>query len=986
MTPLSDLAADWQHISRLLDDALARPATERDAWLASQSDLPLPVRQVVQQMLAREGSLETAGFLATLPPLQRLPADLGPGLAAGVGIGPWRLISELGQGGMGSVWLAERADGSLKRRVALKLPHMAWAPGQSERMAREREILSTLEHPHIARLYDAGVDQLGRPWLALEHVQGRAIDVYCRDEALTVAQRVQLLLQVCAAVAYAHGRLVIHRDLKPGNILVGDDGQVRLLDFGIAKLLDGDVASETALTRVSGRALTLDYASPEQVRGEPLMTTSDVYSLGVVAYELLTGARPYLLKRGSAAELEQAIEQADIEPASRAATDAASRAALRGDLDAVLHKALQKDPGQRYAGVDSLAEDLRAFAEGRAVRARPDSPLQRTARLLRRHRQAAAAAAIIAVAFALAIGVGATTLIIVALSVGMGAAWWQAAQARQGRREAEAATARATAAAEAAAREAARAGAIGQFMVRVFGSATDKQVDPQAARQRTAAELLKQGAAEIETLRASHPQAHAQLLRTLGELHLEMHLYDAAKELFERAFEGSLDAFGEEHVETQWARIRLAGFLIGTARGAEARALVERAVEVLRRTAPRSEALAEALSELCSQFLQRESDRAIAAGREALALMEVLPRSPTGYRELLAQQRLGRAYRYVDDVDEASQCLDRVAAGYTALFGPDSRHATEAARDQAHLLFIAGRYDEAVVAWRTVLARFEAQPDTSVDSLCESLRGLSAAHQALGELAQALDTLERVIALLDAGPAPRLGDGQRWLTLAERAHVLLAMGEPAAALALADSVRGALPQDLVAVRVHTQRTIFEALCWQGQHAELVDLERELLSLLAVRRGTTFQRQAVLAQLAAGAAVRGEVALARDRLAQADAALSPRAPARRCAFVTAVAHARVESALGPGGRHEALQRLAAEWLPVLSYVPRDLPRLLQCELALALVAAAPAHPHAAETLAAAIRHLQATQARTGPMRLRAEALAQGRGEPSTSAIR
>ena len=363
--------------------------------------------------------------------------------------------------------------------------------------------------------------------------------------------------------------------------------------------------------------------------------------------------------------------------------------------------------------------------------------------------------------------------------------------------------------------------------------------------------------------------------------------------------------------------------------------------------------------------------------------MEALPRSPTCYRELLAQQRLGRAYRYVDDVDAASQWLDRVAAGYTALFGPHSRHATEAARDQAHLLFIAGRYDEAVAAWRAVLARFEARSDTSVDSLCESLRGLSSAHQALGELNASMAALERVIALLDAGATPRLGDGQRWVTLAEQAQVLLAKGDPVAALALAESVRAALPQDLVAVRVHTLRTRFEALWWLGQHADVAGVEQELLSLLAVRRGTTFQRQAVLAQVAAGAAARGEVAAARERLAQSDAALSPRAPPRRCAFVTAVAHARVESALGPHGNREALQRLAAEWLPVLADVPRNFPRMLQCELALVLVAAAPTHPLAAVTLAAALRHLQATQVGTGPMRLRAEALAQWLGAPQAA---
>ena len=221
---------------------------------------------------------------------------------------------------MSAVWLAERADGSLKRKVALKLPLLSWAPGLSERFARERDILATLEHPHIARLYDAGLDAQGRPYMALEHVEGRPIDAFCREQALPVAVCLQLLLQVADALAYAHGRLVLHRDLKPANILVTAQGQVRLLDFGVAKLMQGDSAVETALTRVSGRAMTPDYASPEQVRGEPLGTASDVYSLGVVAYELLAGTRPYRLQRGSAAELEEAITAQEIPAASTAAT------------------------------------------------------------------------------------------------------------------------------------------------------------------------------------------------------------------------------------------------------------------------------------------------------------------------------------------------------------------------------------------------------------------------------------------------------------------------------------------------------------------------------------------------------------------------------------------------------------------------------------------------------------------------------------------
>ena len=316
---------------------------------------------------------------------------------------------------MGAVWLAERADGHLKRPVALKLPRLAWGAGLTERLARERDILATLAHPHIARLYDAGIDQQGRPYLAMEYVEGKLIDVYCRERQLPLRERLALLLQVCDAVAHAHARLVVHRDLKPANILVTAEGQVRLLDFGIAKLMEGDRAEETALTQLSGRALTLDYASPEQIRGEPLGTASDVYSLAVVGYELLAGARPYRLKRGSAAELEEAIASADPPRASDAAAGLALKRSLRGDLDAILSKALKKDSAERYPTVATLADDLQRHLHGEAVLARPDSRGYRARRFVARHR----------------VGVGAVVGVVAALGVGLVTALWQARQARE---------------------------------------------------------------------------------------------------------------------------------------------------------------------------------------------------------------------------------------------------------------------------------------------------------------------------------------------------------------------------------------------------------------------------------------------------------------------------------------------------------------------------------------------------------------------------
>jgi eukaryotic-like serine/threonine-protein kinase len=296
------------------------PLAGRDAWVASLPADCADLQPHLRDLLSRAAQVETADFLGQLPHIA-LPEDSAAEeadaeLHAGACVGPYRLIRPLGQGGMGSVWLAERADGSMQRQVALKLPHGWWPhSGLAERMRRECAILGALEHPHIARLYDAGLADNGRPYLALEFVEGQPIDAYCRESpqraALAVRQRVQLFLQVASAVAYAHGKLVLHRDLKPDNILVGADGSARLLDFGIAKLLTDGETRDTRLTQLGGRALSPDYASPEQIRGEALGVSSDVYSLGVLLYELLSGVRPYRLTRNSRGELEEAILHGD---------------------------------------------------------------------------------------------------------------------------------------------------------------------------------------------------------------------------------------------------------------------------------------------------------------------------------------------------------------------------------------------------------------------------------------------------------------------------------------------------------------------------------------------------------------------------------------------------------------------------------------------------------------------------------------------------
>jgi eukaryotic-like serine/threonine-protein kinase len=507
---VKQVSQDWSRIAELVDQGLALNAAVRAAWLDTLSRAEPTVAAAVRRLIeARVAETETlaAPVLAT--------ATVH---APGERVGPYVLVELLGTGGMGEVWLARRDDGAFRRDVALKLPLLdARRREVAQRFARERDILARLEHPNIARLYDAGVDR-GQPYLAMERVPGEHITTWADGRRLGVDARLELFLQVVSALQYAHGSLVLHRDLKPSNILVTDESQVRLLDFGVATLLEPEgPTQDSPLTRATGRALTPAYASPEQILGMPLTTASDVYSLGVVLFELLTGFRPYQVTGGSPAQL--AVEILQAQPLLPSATVDEPVAELRGtsvrglrrrlerDLDGILLRALARRPEDRYPAVEALAEDLRRSLAREPLQAQASSLPHRLRSFVARHRGLVLAASV-------------AVLALVALA---------AVAVMQARRLAEET--------RLAQVEARNATAVQSFLEDVLAAADPGSGGSGPARERTVQEAVDAAADRIGSALPDQPRQKISILITLSQVYHSLDQSERSIKLLEQALE-----------------------------------------------------------------------------------------------------------------------------------------------------------------------------------------------------------------------------------------------------------------------------------------------------------------------------------------------------------------------------------------------------------------------------------------------------------------
>jgi eukaryotic-like serine/threonine-protein kinase len=704
--------------------------TERRRYLERACTGAASLQERIERLIAAHHRAEQATYNPIL--FTGMPAGRDGGASAGddgdrsgrVGdaVGPYRLLQPLADGGMGSVWLAERTDGMLKRPVALKLPRGAWrSSGLAARMAREREILAALSHPNIASLYDAGLATDGQPYLALEYVEGRRIDEYCRDQCLDLRARLRLFVQVANAVAHAHGKLVVHRDLKPANVLVDAGGQVRLLDFGIAKLLQEGQAQDSELTQLSGRPFTLDYASPEQIGGQPITIGSDVYSLGVVLCELLANARPYLPKRDSLAALEEAILRDEPLRPSELAAEPKVRRALRGDLDTIVLKALKKKPEERYATVNALVEDIERYLQGRPVHAQPDSRWYRIHKFVARNR--------------LAVGGAAAALL--AVLIGAGVAVWQARVALA---------------------EAKRTEEVKDFIV-----STLRDADPYARQggpRIGAIDLLRTARVRVERELAGQPQARLELLAIIGESLHGLRENAEAAEVLEQALREASSSDADDGLTLHLRRVlaRAYGFL---GRPADSRRELRLVVDAyqLRGRPPDAELIKAKLHEGTLDYYDARYVPALSAAAEVARLAATMPNAPAD-AAFEAYELMAMVHQAQERLDLAVQEYERAYRLALQAYRNDERHprVLELRYGYSNTLEMDGRPREALEHARAAATLGATIFGPENEMLGYYLGSLANIQLALGEIGSAIENSRKSIAIYQKTKQPGTRD------------------------------------------------------------------------------------------------------------------------------------------------------------------------------------------------------------------------------------
>jgi len=719
----------WQEVSPLLDQALTLTQEDRARWLEALREQNPALAAQLQELLGAHRAAVEKGFLDKGPDLP----NKNPGLTGQI-VGAYRLISLVGLGGMGTVWLAERNDGRFERKAAVKfLSASLIGHGGEERFKREGAILGRFSHPNIAEMLDAGVTSAGQPYIILEYVEGEPIDRYCDAHRLDIKARLSLFLDVLSAVAHAHANLIVHRDIKPSNVLVNKDGQVKLLDFGIAKLLEVEgQESPTLLTRTGDSPLTPEYAAPEQVTGGPITTATDIYALGVLLYVLLTGRHPAGEGLRSPAELVKAI--VDTEPPRPSIVTASSAMAkkevtenatkrgstpeklqrlLRGDLDTIVLKAVEKERDRRYASALEFAADIKRYVNHEPVLAVPPSLAYRARKFGRRHRVALTTAGVVALVLALA----------AVLSV------------REGIR---------------ANREAATAEAVNDFLqndlLAQAGATAQSSPNTKADPDLKVRTVLDRASERIEGKFAKQPEVEASIRDTMGQTYWDLGLYREASKQWERSLELHRQVLGADHPKTLKTMSRIARATLLQDKLPEAEALESQALMAQRRVlGPEHPDTLWSMLTLAGvyaregKFSQAEALNAQALEIQKRVLGPENPATLSSMHELAYYYLIGGEYAQAEKLNSDSLEIQK------RVLGPEHPDTLRAMSNLAWAYDNEGKYPQAVAlqaqAWEIMKRVLGPEhPDTLV-----SMDHLATAYQDAGEYAQAEELLNQTL-------------------------------------------------------------------------------------------------------------------------------------------------------------------------------------------------------------------------------------------------
>lgn len=737
-----ELPARWEEVDRILSEALERPAGERLAFVRGRTSDDAELRRTIEELLRAEA--EATSFLERPIDLssetwleasdeffsrRRDGGEVSERDHTGRTIGVWRIERELGRGGMARVFLAERTSGGFEQRAALKLLRSDLDADIVERFRAERQILSNLSHPNIARLLDGGATDDGHPYIVMEAVEGSPITDWCDRRRLSLRKRIELFRSVLGAVQYAHANLVVHRDVKPSNIMVTPDGRVKLLDFGIAQLLDSEERAGEE-ERPSRLLLTPDCASPEQITGQPITTASDTYQLGLLLYRLLTGARPFEVDGGSRGELREAILGSEPKMPSRAAAEAdtgtveARRSAadrmareLRGDLDAIILRCLRKDPADRYRDVGELDADLENYLNSLPVSAAKGGRLYRARKYFGRHPWA-------------------TPALVAAVLAGM--AYVGVQRSHEQALEAERNAARA---------EATRAEAVKSFMVDLFRSVDPwSSPDPETGRNITVRTALATGAERARAELAEQPRIKTELLAAIAGVYKNLGLREDALPLLEEALATARDVDPQDPVLTTAVLLQLGRLYNGLGRGDSARIVLNSVLEgAAELEAPHDTTRATTLGELGDNaYALNDYESAESFYRRADSLMLELD-GITAEQRAAVQHGLSNVYSTMDRLPEAREAAELRVELLTDALGPDAPPTAAALVRLADVLDLSGEDEASVPMYRRAAGILERALGEEHVSTLNTLNNLALTLDDVGRTAESIEVLRRVV-------------------------------------------------------------------------------------------------------------------------------------------------------------------------------------------------------------------------------------------------